>query len=270
MKSNPAWIPLVLCVLCAGPPAAAEITVHFASVFNTSGEKIEGVWLVGVDCGDGEVKGAGPCGDDPAKCASTAAKKMCGASAEAGSTVAGRDRPVPELRYEEGVAAHRIAALVDGALQMPGSAESPASGSWTGWLDRDTPSGSGDYETLADFVKAGQACPVPVEVQCRTRDGRDWQAADQSYTCSPEIGGVCRNSDQSGGRCLDYEVRFRCPSGPQLALSCNDDQSRCTCDSASSCAVLKLICTDWDERKRGKKLVGWDCKATTTRQTAPH
>lgn len=88
----------------------------------------------------------------------------------------------------------------------PGSSE-PAC-EWTPWLNRDRPGGVGDYETLSDFVAAGQACASPEKIECRVRgDGRDWAATGQAYSCTPETGGVCRNDGQS---CLDYEVRFCC------------------------------------------------------------
>lgn len=113
---------------------------------------------------------------------------------------------------------------------------------WTEWLDRDDPGGAGDYETLSDFAEAAVACEQPVAVECRTRDGRSWQDAGQTYRCEPEVGGVCVNAQQPGtakvddgpvrgsggvqlrdaaprvpGRaftlgCLDYEVRFLCPA----------------------------------------------------------
>lgn len=90
------------------------------------------------------------------------------------------------------------------------SVDAPASAQvWTDWLNRDTPGGSGDFETVKDFLAAGKIDPNPVAIQCRTRDGKPWQAAGQTYTCDVNVGGVCRNADQSKGRCLDYEVRFR-------------------------------------------------------------
>jgi hypothetical protein len=79
---------------------------------------------------------------------------------------------------------------------------------WTGWLNRDRPSGNGDYEGLSDFVASGQACDSPQKVECRTRsDHRDWTQTGQTYSCTPQAGGICRNVGQT---CLDYEVRFCC------------------------------------------------------------
>lgn len=98
--------------------------------------------------------------------------------------------------------------LVDCAF---GSTGSIAHQDWTPWLNRDDERGSGDFETLRDFVAASQVCAAPTAIECRTRDGGvDWAATGQVYTCDPSVGGVCRNADQSARGCLDYEVRFRC------------------------------------------------------------
>ncbi len=84
-------------------------------------------------------------------------------------------------------------------------------GTWTVWLNRDAPSGNGDYETLADFVASGQACASPIGIQCQTLGGVDWTSTGQVYTCSPSVGGVCKNSQQANGQCLDYRIRLLCP-----------------------------------------------------------
>jgi hypothetical protein len=87
-------------------------------------------------------------------------------------------------------------------------------GSWSPWYDRDDPSGSGDWETLTDLRKQHpDLCDQP-----RTLDGRvrvshvDAQLSGEDLSLSsPTVGLVCRNADQTDGRCLDYEVRFCCP-----------------------------------------------------------
>lgn len=88
----------------------------------------------------------------------------------------------------------------------------PTPCTWTPWLNRDRPSGSGDYETLADFAKADQACAKPSKIECRTRAGqRPWSTTGEIYTCDVKSGGVCQNAKQpSGQSCSDYEVRFCC------------------------------------------------------------
>jgi|GEM_PF-6491544 len=85
---------------------------------------------------------------------------------------------------------------------------------WTPWLNRDNPGGSGDYETLKDFIAQGKACAEPEKVECRSRDGRSLRETGEQVTCTKEAGAYCINRQQSGGRrCSDYEVRFCCPAG---------------------------------------------------------
>jgi subtilisin family serine protease len=84
-------------------------------------------------------------------------------------------------------------------------------GTWTPWLDRDDPSGTGDWEQLSDFRAAGNnICngATPIGIECRTLSGVDWRNTGQTYTCDRTIGGICQNNGQS---CLDYQVRFLCP-----------------------------------------------------------
>jgi hypothetical protein len=82
---------------------------------------------------------------------------------------------------------------------------------WTPWLNRDSPSGVGDYETLSDFLAVGQACPNPISIECKTTGGVNWWQTGEVYSCTPAYGGSCQNSNQSDGYCLDYQVRFLCP-----------------------------------------------------------
>ena len=85
---------------------------------------------------------------------------------------------------------------------------------WTAWLNRDGPGGSGDYETIHDFVNSGQldpSCANPIHVECQTTSGTDWRLTGETYFCDTNSGGVCRNSQQSDGSCQNYQVRFKCP-----------------------------------------------------------
>jgi hypothetical protein len=85
-------------------------------------------------------------------------------------------------------------------------------GTWTPWLNRDAPSGSGDYETLSDFInEAYPVCTNPIAIECQTTSGVNWSSTGEVYSCSLPTGGVCNNSQQSDGYCLDYQVRFLCP-----------------------------------------------------------
>jgi mucin-like protein len=103
---------------------------------------------------------------------------------------------------------------------------------WSGWLDRDDPSGVGDFETLVDFAKEKKApCLRPTAVQCRYKeDKKQWghqtlplgpAPTPVGYTCTvsgPGAGGVCQNAKTKPPAtktnpvtCRDSEVRFCCP-----------------------------------------------------------
>lgn len=84
-------------------------------------------------------------------------------------------------------------------------------GTWTAWLDRDNPSGNGDYELLTDFVAAGQVCANPIGIACETTTGIPHTQTGEVYSCSVTNGGTCVNANQPDGACLDYRVRFLCP-----------------------------------------------------------
>lgn len=85
----------------------------------------------------------------------------------------------------------------------------------TPWLNRDTQSGSGDYELLSDFLKSGQACDSPADIECRRRsDQADWRETGEIVHCEASKGLACVNAEQPKGKtCSDYEVRFICPVG---------------------------------------------------------
>jgi hypothetical protein len=101
--------------------------------------------------------------------------------------------------------------LIEGVLSNPPAEDTCR---WTPWLNRDSPGGSGDYETLTHFVAQGKACAEPEQVECRSRDGRSVSETGEVVTCTKEAGAYCVNRVQPGGRrCSDYEVRFCCPAG---------------------------------------------------------
>lgn len=90
----------------------------------------------------------------------------------------------------------------------------PPPPTWTVWLNRDYPSGTGDGETVAEFRAEGNnICngATPIGIECQTLSGVDWKSTGQAYTCNATTGGVCLNSRQPGGDCMDYRVRFLCP-----------------------------------------------------------
>jgi hypothetical protein len=115
------------------------------------------------------------------------------------------------------------------AAACPPGGECPCT--WTKWLDRDDPSGVGDFEDLVNLVS--QACKLPLAIQCRykgdTTAAGMWghqygsntpvNTAGAGYTClssGPSAGGICTNAKtkppgtQAKPTCKDSEVRFCC------------------------------------------------------------
>jgi hypothetical protein len=97
---------------------------------------------------------------------------------------------------------------------------------WTNWVNRDQPSGQGDYDLLVDLQKEGKLkCKRPLAVQCRyTPNGQTWGSQAGTYTlaqgpkgyhCETTKGSWCVNSETNPkGTCKDSEVRFCClPEG---------------------------------------------------------
>ncbi|XP_007466060.1 PREDICTED: mucin-5AC [Lipotes vexillifer] len=92
---------------------------------------------------------------------------------------------------------------------------------WTEWFDVDFPSPGphgGDFETYSNIVRrGGKICHRPEctsALECRAEGHPDVsiQTLGQVVQCSPEVGLVCRNRDQTGRfrMCLNYEVRVLC------------------------------------------------------------
>lgn len=88
----------------------------------------------------------------------------------------------------------------------------PPSIQWSSWLDRDQPSGTGDWETRTDFTVAQVGCASPVAIEATTVTGVPWQNTGEVLTVSPSVGLICRNASQPDGVCQDYRVRFGCGS----------------------------------------------------------
>ncbi len=81
---------------------------------------------------------------------------------------------------------------------------------WTEWLDRDNPSGSGDWENRS--LHTG-VCANPTGFQARrVSDGTAANLTGEVFFRNSAADGlVCRNADQPDNICFDYEVRFYCP-----------------------------------------------------------
>lgn len=120
--------------------------------------------------------------------------------------------------------------------------KSCATDGWTAWLDRDNPSGTGDWETLNSFAGV---CDEPVAIQCRAKDKTYWtQTTDVGVTCERDSGLACRKVDQVDNTCEDYEVRFFCPS-PAVRLR-HKLTSKCVYEYGGNGAEAKNW-TCWDD-----------------------
>jgi hypothetical protein len=101
---------------------------------------------------------------------------------------------------------------------------------WTPWMNRDTPTGTGEWETLealaaehpSAFIEAGctfdqysSTVSTPMGVECKQAySGTPFEHMHDSFTngvaCTPEQGLVCLNADQGYGTCNNYKIRFNC------------------------------------------------------------
>ncbi|XP_014873869.1 uncharacterized protein LOC106937064 [Poecilia latipinna] len=84
---------------------------------------------------------------------------------------------------------------------------------WTKWYNRDRPTGSGDWEHLSALRKenpGGDLCADLVYVEAVTVEDKTpaLKTGQKFHVYSPGKGFVCRNEDQSFGKCSDYKVRF--------------------------------------------------------------
>jgi len=111
---------------------------------------------------------------------------------------------------------------------------------WTPWLDRDNPSGKGDYELLSYFVESGQACENPTDVEYRAVNG---EKILQTVHSSTTFGFYCLNSENNADgsvytvSCLDYEVRFKC--GGEEEITCEDPDGGLNYNVASTVLVYE-------------------------------
>ncbi|KAJ0022455.1 hypothetical protein NQD34_009945, partial [Periophthalmus magnuspinnatus] len=86
---------------------------------------------------------------------------------------------------------------------------------WTQWFDRDDPSGTGDWETLASLHISypEQICAAPLQIQAQTTTGLPAIATGNTFASyDTTVGLICKNAEQKKGtRCHDFQVRFLCP-----------------------------------------------------------
>jgi hypothetical protein len=120
-------------------------------------------------------------------------------------------------RYLKFVCVLALLLVVVGSSSMASARndQKPLGMTWTAWLDRDDPSGVGDFEDIAD-LRGSIPCERPMAIECKALDGRDWTQTGEVFTppqnCTLQYGLACVNANQPDGACLDYKVRFACPS----------------------------------------------------------
>nr|XP_006129247.1 cartilage intermediate layer protein 1 isoform X1 [Pelodiscus sinensis] len=92
-------------------------------------------------------------------------------------------------------------------------------GEWTSWFSVDHPGGNGDYERLdaIRFYFRDRVCERPTRMEARTTDWVPAQNTGQVVHASLPEGFWCLNKEQPAGKtCLNYAVRFLCPTGSLL------------------------------------------------------
>jgi len=96
---------------------------------------------------------------------------------------------------------------------------------WSNWLNRDLPSGTGDWETRQSMIQQGMLkCEEPLAAEARLVNGDGSTATTETVAFSKDLGLVCQNSLQADSRCEDYEVRFCCEYGEASDTQQNEAQ----------------------------------------------
>ena len=148
-------------------------------------------------------------------------------------------------------------------------------GFWTPWLDRDSPSGVGDFENIANYYPSGSPCNDGSEalyIQCRVADTQTpWYDLPYSdkLTCTTESGFECRNADILQ-TCPNFAVRFYCGytycSEQTTCTDCTDKTPYCAWKLGEGC---KSIVDDYQELPAMPiSINGIDYMVTSTKTTA--
>lgn len=106
---------------------------------------------------------------------------------------------------------------------------SPAFAGTTGWLNRDTPGGVGEYEDTANHLR----------IECQTTSGKP-APVGPGYTCEVSKGGICVNKEVRGGTCVDLRVRYLWNGGATPWL--NRDNPGGLGDYEDTANLLGIVC----------------------------
>jgi hypothetical protein len=99
---------------------------------------------------------------------------------------------------------------------------------WSTWLDRDDPTGKGDYEDLPTLIKEGKIkCRRPLAIQCRYKDTKQvWGSQVAAYTATNTAGAGYHCETTKGGWCVNAETK---PAGSESKPTCKDSEVRLCC-----------------------------------------
>lgn len=102
----------------------------------------------------------------------------------------------------------RASSILVAAFSALCAVSSMAMAGSTPWLDRDDPSGVGDWEQTRDHLK----------IQCRLKGGAPIPAGAPGYHCGLPKGAWCENAKTKPiNSCKDIEVKFTWMAGPGWA-----------------------------------------------------
>ncbi|XP_074989319.1 cartilage intermediate layer protein 1 isoform X2 [Caretta caretta] len=105
-------------------------------------------------------------------------------------------------------------------------------GEWTTWFNVDHPGGNGDHERLdaIRFYFRDKMCERPMGIEARTTDWVPAQKTGQVVHASLQEGFWCLNKEQPAGKtCLNYAIRFLCPT--ECNLTCSMGRVNAECDA---------------------------------------
>jgi len=127
----------------------------------------------------------------------------------------------------------------------------PRGGVWTSWHNRDHPSATGDWEIRSHYSPKGTCVDdsktPPLAIQARLFVGKlPYQNGGDVVTINPDLGFICENNNQGGGRCDNYEVRYCCPPKVQGVVGYCDPE--------------KDEWTPWDNRDRPSGSGDWETR----------
>ncbi|XP_049330375.1 mucin-5B-like isoform X2 [Astyanax mexicanus] len=91
---------------------------------------------------------------------------------------------------------------------------------WTNWFDNNYPNytgndGGGETESVNAIFEANTiSCEVREKIECRAKEYTDKTLSElgQKVTCNVDDGLICKNNDQMGPPCYNYEIRVKCCS----------------------------------------------------------